>query len=106
MSQFNLRTLWDILYPNQNEACDYAGRRMVKSAIGNQNSRFCPTIDHIRPTSLGGKDKIENLVICNQETNFEKANSFPHWTTNGQRFYARKKKGVSNGYEVIAQKEE
>ena len=100
MSKYNLIVLWENVYPNQNEAYDYAGRRMVKSAIGNQNSRFCPTIDHIRPLSDGGKDVLENIVICNQETNFEKADSFPNWSTNNRCFQARKVKGTSNEYDI------
>lgn len=68
MSKYNLMMLWEKIFPHQNEVCDYAGRRMLKSAIGNQNSRYCPTIDHIRPLSNGGKDVLENIVICNRET--------------------------------------
>ena len=45
MSKYNLMMLWEKIFPHQNEVCDYAGRRMLKSAIGNQNSRYCPTID-------------------------------------------------------------
>lgn len=54
MSKYNLVTLWDSIFPYQNEVIDYAGRRMLKSAIGNLNSRYSPTIDHIRPISNGG----------------------------------------------------
>ena len=78
MSKYNLLALWENVYPNQNEAYDYAGRRMVKSAIGNQNSRFCPTIDHIRPLSKVGQDALNNIIICNRITNFEKTISFQH----------------------------
>ena len=63
MSKYSLYQLWEECFPNQTEACDYAGRRMVKSAIGNQNSKFCPTIDHIRPLSQDGKDVLENIII-------------------------------------------
>ena len=63
MSKYNLIVLWENVFPHQNEAYDYAGRRMLKSAIGNQNSRYCPTIDHIRPLAKGGKDVLENIVI-------------------------------------------
>ena len=73
MSKYNLHVLWDNVFPNTNEVYDYAGRRMLKSAIGNQYSRYCPTIDHIRPLSKGGKDLLENIIICNKETNEDKA---------------------------------
>ena len=100
MSKYNLVGIWDQVFPGQNEAIDYAGRRMVRAAIGNQNSRFCPTIDHIRPLSNGGKDCLENIVICNQTTNEEKANSFPNWTTNGKRFQAKRVRGTSGEYDI------
>ena len=94
------KPLWENVFPHQNEAYDYAGRRMLKSAIGNQNSRYCPTLDHIRPLAKGGKDVLENIVICAQETNEEKADTFPNWYANGRRFQARKVKGTSNEYDI------
>ena len=100
MSKYNLIVLWENIFPHQNEAYDYAGRRMLKSAIGNQNSRYCPTIDHIRPLSKGGQDVLENIVICNQETNEEQADTFPVWYANERRFQARKVKGTSNEYDI------
>ena len=74
---------------------------MLKSAIGNQHSRFCPTIDHIRPLSNDGKDSIENIIICNITTNAEKGDSFPCWQTNGKQFQARKVKGTSGEYDIF-----
>ncbi len=100
MSKYSLIGIWDQIFPGQNEVTDYAGRRMVRSAIGNQNSRYCPTIDHIRPISNGGKDCLENIVICNQTTNAEKADSFPNWTANGKRFQAKRVKGTSDEYDI------
>lgn len=100
MSKYSLVGIWDQVFPGQNEAIDYAGRRMVRAAIGNQNSRFCPTIDHIRPLSNGGKDCLENIIICNQITNEEKANSFPNWTANDKRFQAKRVKGTSDEYDI------
>ena len=100
MSKFSVSELWEKLYPYQTEVEDYTGRKMLKSAIGNQNSRYCPTIDHIRPLSKGGQDVLENIVICNQETNEEKADTFPVWYANERRFQARKVKGTSNEYDI------
>ncbi len=100
MSKYSLAGIWDQVFPGQDEAIDYAGRRMVRAAIGNQNSRFCPTIDHIRPLSNGGKDCLENIVICNQTTNAEKANSFPNWKANGIRFQAKRARGTSYEYDI------
>ena len=101
MSKYNVLDLWTERYGKQEKVTDYAGREMLKSACGNQNSAYEPTIDHIRPVSDGGKDVIENIEICNYETNAEKANNFPHWKTNGQCFHAKRKKGFSNGYVII-----
>ena len=100
MSKHNLSVLWNRVFPNQNEVYDYAGRRMVRSAIGNPNSSCCPTIDHIRPLSLGGKDCLENIVICNRITNQEKADSFPNWSANGRRFQAKRVRGTSGEYDI------
>ena len=100
MSQYNLIALWEHVFPNQTEAYDYAGRRMLKSAIGNQNSKYCPTIDHIKPLSKDGKDIKGNIVICNILTNEEKGDSFPHWKANGKRYKAQKVKGKSGEYDI------
>ena len=93
MSKYSLIGIWDQIFPGQNEVIDYAGRRMVRSAIGNQNSRYCPTIDHIRPISNGGKDCLENIVICNQTT-------FPNWKANGKMFQAKRVRGTSDEYDI------
>ena len=90
MSKFDLKKLWEEIYGNKKEVEDYTGRRMVKSAIGNQNSKYCPTIDHIKPLSKDGKDIKGNIVICNILTNEEKGDSFPHWKANGKRYKSKK----------------
>lgn len=100
MSKYSLHQLWEECFPNQAEAYDYAGRRMIKSAIGNQYSKFCPTIDHIRPLSQDGKDSLENIIICSRITNEEKGDSFPCWQANGKQFQARKVKGMSGEYDI------
>lgn len=100
MSKYNLVTLWDSIFPHQNEVIDYAGRKMLKSAIGNLNSRYSPTIDHIRPISNGGADCLENIVICNRITNEGKADKFPTWSANGTMFQAKRVKGTSNEYDI------
>lgn len=100
MSKYNLISIWDKVFPNQNEAIDYAGRRMMRASIGNQNSRYCPTIDHIRPIAHGGKDCLENIIICNQTTNQEKADSFPNWSANGKHFQAKRVRGTSDEYDI------
>ena len=100
MANYNLIYLWEQVFPHCNAAIDYAGRRMLKCTIGNQRSPYCPTIDHIRPLSQGGKDSLENIVICNISTNEEKADSFPTWSANGQRFQAKRVRGTSDEYDI------
>ena len=39
---------------------------------------YQPTIDHIRPLSKVGQDALNNIIICNRITNFEKTISFQH----------------------------
>ena len=101
MSKYSIKELWNEIYGASEEAHDYADRLMLKSACGNPNSAYHPTIDHIRPISCGGKDVKENIKICHSKTNEEKGDSFPHWKTNGLRFHAKKKNGIQNGYEII-----
>lgn len=102
MSRYSIKELWREYYGDKTEVRDYAGRIMMKSAIGNHNSRFEPTIDHVRPTSQGGRDIKENLTICNWEKNEEKGDHFPHWKENGQRFKCIRKKEKRSGYEIVA----
>ena len=101
MSKHHTLKVWNEVFGNATEAFDYAGRLMKKSACGDPNSRFHPTLDHIRPLSDGGLDILENLVICHRDTNAEKGDSFPHWKTNCQRFHARRVRGSRSEYEII-----
>lgn len=80
---------------------DYTGRLMKKSACGNPNSAYHPTLDHIRPLSAGGCDVLENIIICHRDTNEEKADHFPHWKANGAHYHARRVKGSRVEYEII-----
>lgn len=100
MSKHNVLKLWSDRYGQKEDVYDYSGRLMKKSAIGNHNSRYEPTLDHIRPLSKGGKDVIENLVVCHRVTNQEKADSFSTWTTNNKTFQAIRIKGNRSAYKV------
>lgn len=100
MSKFTTIELWNMRYGNKEEMPDYSGRLMKKSACGNPNSQYHPTLDHIRPLSRGGKDIEGNIEICHRITNEEKADSFPTWTTNGKKFQAKRVKGTSDEYKI------
>ena len=101
MSKFNTIDVWNMTYGSKTEVYDYAGRLMKKSACGNPNSNFHPTLDHIRPLSKGGADVLDNIVLCHRDTNEGKADNFPHWKTNGRRFHAKRKKGTRTGYRIV-----
>lgn len=100
-SKYKVKELWTERYGNIEEIEDYAGRTIKKSACGNHNSSYEPTIDHIRPLSDDGKDVKGNIVICHRVTNFEKGDNFPHWKTNGKRFHAKRIKGSKTNYIII-----
>ena len=104
MSKYTTIELGNERYGNSDEEYDYAGRRMLKSACGNPNSVYHPTLDHIRPLSDGGKDVKQNIEICHRDTNEEKGDKFPNWHTNGRNFYAKKTKGVKDGYTIVEKK--
>ena len=101
MSKLDILNVWNIIYGSRQEVYDYAGRLIKKSACGNPNSRFHPTIDHIRPLSKGGADVLDNIVICHRDTNEEKADCFPHWKANGRRFHAVRVRGSRIAYKII-----
>ena len=102
-SKYTALELWNERYGNKESIEDYAGRLMKKSACGDPNSDFHPTLDHICPQNEKhkGKDIKDNIEICHRKTNEEKGDNFPHWRANGKRFKAKKKKGTNGGYEII-----
>lgn len=103
MSKYNTIDVWNMVFVNETEVYDYAGRLIKKSACGNPYSKFFPTINHIRPLSKGGSDILENIIICHRDTNEEKGDSFPHWKTNGTRYMAIRVRGTRNAYEICEQ---
>lgn len=100
MSKYNTIDVWNKLYGKKEDVYDYTGRLMKKSSCGNPNSNFHPTLDHIRPLSIGGSDVLENIIVCHRDTNEEKADNFPHWKSNGKRYHAQKVKGSRVAYEI------
>ena len=101
MSKYRTIDVWNRVFGNREEAYDYAGRLMKKSACGNPHSAYHPTLDHIRPLSAGGCDVLENILLCHRDTNSEKADSFPHWVANGRKFRAERIKGNRAAYAVV-----
>ena len=100
MSKQIVLKIWKERFGIREDVYDYSGRLMKKSAIGNSNSNYEPTLDHVRPLSKGGKDILENLIICNRITNQEKANKFSTWSTNSKTFQAVRVKGNRTAYKI------
>ena len=48
MSKYKTIDVWNRVFGTKQEAYDYTGRLMKKSACGNPNSAYHPTLDHIR----------------------------------------------------------
>lgn len=104
MSKYNTIDVWNEIFGTKEDVYDYTGRLMKKSACGNPNSTYHPTLDHVRPLSKGGADVLENIVVCHRDTNEEKADKFPHWKANGKKYKAIRVKGSRFAYEIIEDK--
>ena len=89
--------LWKTRYGRRQKAKDFSGRTMAKAAYGDRNSEFGWNLDHILPQSKGGKTADYNLICCNIKTNDEKANKFPCFKANGQRYEILRRQ---NHYEI------
>lgn len=66
-------SFWEKEFGDVEEAKDFAGRKILKCAYGQTNSRFVWDIDHILPLSKGGTDTDDNKQIVHVVTNDEKA---------------------------------
>ena len=102
MTKYNTLDIWNKVYGNKENVYDYAGRLMKKSACGNPDSAYHPTLDHIRPLSADGSDVPGNIVICHRDTNEEKADNWPHWKTNGKYFRGERVKGKRTDYVITS----
>ena len=65
--------LWEEKLGDKTEARDYEGREILKAAYGQKGSQYSWNIDHIKPKSKGGTDRVDNLQIVHISTNQEKA---------------------------------
>lgn len=90
--------LWGVFFGKKTNAVDYAGREIRKGAYNDRNSQYGWNVDHILPVSKGGKTADHNLICCHILTNDEKANSFPLFNANNQKFKIVKKQ---NHYEIL-----
>ena len=102
MSKYSTLDIWNKVYGNKENVYDYAGRLMKKSACGNPDSAYHPTLDHIRPLSADGSDVLGNIVICHRDTNEEKADHWPHWKANGKCFRGEQVKGKRTDYVITS----
>lgn len=89
--------LWSKAFGKSATVYDYTGRKIVKGAYNDRNSEFAWNVDHIYPQSKGGATNDSNLIVCHILTNDEKADKFPCFTANKQKFEIVK---VQNHYEI------
>lgn len=89
--------LWNKTFGKETSVHDFAGRKIVKGAYNDRNSEFAWNVDHIYPQSKGGATNDSNLIVCHILTNDEKADKFPCFTANKQKFEILK---VQNHYEI------
>ena len=66
-------SFWEKEFGDVEKAEDFVGRKILKCAYGQTNSRFGWDIDHIQPLSKGGTDTDDNKQIVHVDTNDEKA---------------------------------
>lgn len=89
--------LWSKIFGKETSVFDFSGRKIVKGAYNDRNSEFAWNVDHIYPQSKGGATNDSNLIVCHILTNDEKADKFPCFTANKQKFEIIK---VQNHYEI------
>ena len=89
--------LWSKTFGKETSVFDFSGRKIVKGAYNDRNSEFAWNVDHIYPQSKGGATNDSNLIVCHILTNDEKADKFPCFTANKQKFQIIK---VQNHYEI------
>lgn len=89
--------LWSKTFGKETSVFDFSGRKIVKGAYNDRNSEFAWNVDHIYPQSKGGATNDSNLIVCHILTNDEKADKFPCFTANKQKFEIIK---VQNHYEI------
>lgn len=89
--------LWNKTFGNEIKVKDFAGRLIAKGAYNDRNSEFGWNVDHILPQSRGGKTADHNLICCHILTNDEKADKFPCFVANGNKYEIIK---VQSHYEI------
>ncbi len=91
--------LWEIQFGKKQQAFDFSGRKIIKAAYNDRRSNYGWNIDHVLPSSRGGKTVDYNLICSHILTNDEKADKFPCFKANGKVFEIRKRQ---NHYEIVA----
>ena len=101
MSKYKTIDVWNRVFGAKQEAYDYAGRLMKKSACGDPKTlitRRLTTSARFPPAAaMSSKTSSFAIVIPTRK----KADHFPHWKANGTHYHARRVKGSRVEYEII-----
>lgn len=62
----------------QGNLCHYCGVILTWKVKEKTLARTCATLDHIIPVSLGGRDHIDNFVVCCSGCNSRRGNTPYH----------------------------
>lgn len=73
-ADYSYRKLVDQVYKRDCYVCQICKKQLRKSRKG-KNHRLSPTIDHIKPSSRGGQDSLENMQIACLECNNKKGDN-------------------------------
>lgn len=103
-------SFWEKEFGDVQEAYDFVGRKILRSAFGQQGSKYGWDIDHIQPLSKGGTDTEDNKQIVHILTNDEKADKTTFISDyDGQTYQVQKTsrneaKYWANGYDYSNKK--
>lgn len=77
--------VWEHEFGDVDYAHDFSGRKIKREDYLVEN-QVGWVVSYIMPLSLGGIDSIDNIVILNHNTAFEKADNYPEFEVVGVKY--------------------